>query len=581
MRALIATIALLLVLPQVAVAQLRGVKAELTTLVESDAAAGSPVRAALQVRIPDRFHVQSDAPRDPTLIPTALTVDAPEGINVTEVVFPQATEFAQVGQAQPLLVFEHEFNIGVQFDVARTMPAGRVDVPGRLRYQACDDRLCYAPVTTDVLWTLTVVKSDAARSTSHAEVFNGIAFGTGRPPGSAPVIAPVRPTSTGDNGIALLDKFSVEASTGGYLDVNDFLTFVRNAETGIKEPGLFEGRGPLAILLLVLLGGLALNLTPCVLPMIPINLAIIGAGAGSGSRARGFLLGGAYGGAMALVYGVLGLVVILTAGSFGTINASPWFNLGIAAIFVALALAMFDVFEIDLSRFSGAIGTNTSKRGSFAVAFVMGAVAALLAGACVAPVVIQVVLFSSDLYARGTVAALALPFLLGVGMAVPWPLAGAGLTALPKPGAWMVRVKQAFGVFILATAAYYGYLAYGLFADRWVDAREVATSVEEKLKAGWHASLAEGLTVAQREQKPVLVDMWATWCKNCLVMDQTTLADESVKAALDGYVKVKYQAEQLDEEPARSIMTRFDAVGLPAYVILHPKTEGIPSPPRP
>jgi thiol:disulfide interchange protein len=336
-------------------------------------------------------------------------------------------------------------------------------------------------------------------------------------------------------------------------------------------PTLFEGRGPLAILLLVLLDGLALNLMPCVLPMIPINLAIIGAGAGSGSRSRGFLLGGAYGAAMALVYGVLGVVVIMTAGTFGTINASPWFNVAIAVIFVALALAMFDVFEIDLSRFSGSIGTDPSKRGSVPVAFVMGGVAALLAGACVAPVVIQVVLFSSDLYARGTVAALALPFLLGIGMAVPWPLAGAGLTALPKPGAWMVRVKQGFGVLILATAAYYGYLAYGLFADRWVDAKQVAASVEEKLKAGWHASLVEGLAAAQREQKPVLVDMWATWCKNCLVMDETTLADASVKTALDGYVKVKLQAEQPDEEPARSIMARFDAVGLPTYVILHPK----------
>ena len=78
-RALIATVALLLASPQFAVAQLRGVKAELTPLVESDAAPGSPVRAALQVRIPDRFHVQSDAPRDPTLIPTVLTVDAPRG----------------------------------------------------------------------------------------------------------------------------------------------------------------------------------------------------------------------------------------------------------------------------------------------------------------------------------------------------------------------------------------------------------------------------------------------------------------------------------------------------------------------
>src|SRR6185369_13598453 len=168
-----------------------------------------------------------------------------------------------------------------------------------------------------------------------------------------------------------------------------------------------------------------------------------------------------------------------------------WFNLGIAAIFVALALAMFDVFEIDFSRFSGAIGTDPSKRGSVALAFVMGAVAALLAGACVAPVVIQVVLFSSNLYAKGTTVALALPFLLGVGMAMPWPVAGAGLAALPKPGAWMVRVKQVFGVLILATAAYYGYEAYGLLANRWVDSAEVAGSVREKLKAGWHDSLAE------------------------------------------------------------------------------------------
>ena len=119
----------------------------------------------------------------------------------------------------------------------------------------------------------------------------------------------------------------------------------------------------------------------------------------------------------------------------------------------------------------------------------MGAVSALLAGACVAPVVIQVVLFSSNLYATGTTIALALPFLLGVGMALPWPIAGAGIAALPKPGMWMVRVKQAFGVFILATAAYYGYQSYELFANRWVDPAEVAASVAEKLKAGWYSSL--------------------------------------------------------------------------------------------
>jgi thiol:disulfide interchange protein len=250
----------------------------------------------------------------------------------------------------------------------------------------------------------------------------------------------------------------------------------------------------------------------------------------------------------------------------------------IAIVFVVLALAMFDVVTIDFSRFAGPAGARGSGTGSVALAFGMGAIAALLAGACVAPVVIQVVLFSSDLYAQGTIVALGLPFLLGVGMAVPWPFAGAGLTALPKPGTWMVRVKQAFGMLILATAAYYGYLAYGLFADRWVDADEVASSVEEKLKAGWHASLAEGLGVAAREQKPVLLDMWATWCKNCVVMDKTTLADPAVTKALEGYVKIKYQAEHLDEYPARTVVEKVKAIGLPTYAILHPQVTFPPPP---
>src|SRR4029077_20275605 len=111
-----------------------------------------------------------------------------------------------------------------------------------------------------------------------------------------------------------------------------------------------------------------------------------------------------------------------------------------------------------------------ANRGSFLVATAMGAIAALLAGACVAPVVVQVVLFSSNLYASGASAALALPFVLGLGMALPWPIAGAGIAALPKPGPWMVRIKQLLGVLILATAIYYGYEAYLLFANRWVDA---------------------------------------------------------------------------------------------------------------
>ncbi len=364
--------------------------------------------------------------------------------------------------------------------------------------------------------------------------------------------------------LAALGEFTVLGTTAGYVRTERFLEFLSNAEAGHSEPGMFDGRGPLAILLLVFLGGLALNLTPCVLPMIPINLAIIGAGTKSGSRRRGFLLGAVYGAAMAAVYGILGLVVILTAGSFGTINASPWFNVGIAALFVVLGLAMFDVITIDLSRFSSGVGASESRRGSFALAFGMGGVAALLAGACVAPVVIQVVLFSSDLYAKGTAVALGLPFLLGLGMALPWPIAGAGLAALPKPGAWMVHVKHAFGVVILLTAAYYGYEAYRLFVPP-----TAATTAGQT--DGWYQSIPEALAVAKAEGKPVFVDMWATWCKNCFVMDETTFQDEAVKARMDGYVRVKFQAEDPEAQPAKALLERFESVGLPTYAVLQPK----------
>jgi thiol:disulfide interchange protein DsbD len=549
-------------------------RADVIPLVEGPARAGSTVRVALKVTVPEGLHTQSNKPRDKALIPTTLTIDAPAGITVDEIVWPPSIDLVQAGADKPLAVFEREFLIGARLSLPGSRSfTGDLTVPAKLRYQACDANLCYPPATADVAWVIHEVPASAtaAPDPAHARDFASIKFGTGEKPGS-PSSQPAAPATPppSRNDAALLDDFTIAGTDGGYMGISRFLEFVRNAEAGVKTRGLFEGRGPFAILLLVLVGGLALNLTPCVLPMIPINLAIIGAGAQAQSRSRGFLLGSAYGAAMAVVYGILGLVVILTAGTFGTINSSPWFNLGIAILFVVLGLAMFDLLLIDFSKYSTRF-TGSGSRGSVLLAFTMGAVAALLAGACVAPVVIQVVLFSSNLYATGTKIALVLPFFLGIGMAIPWPIAGAGIAALPKPGMWMVRVKQAFGIFILATAAYYGYESYSLFANRWVDPTAVASSVQEQLKAGWYSSLADGLAVAKRERKPVLIDMWATWCKNCLTMDRTTLASNEVKAALSGYVKIKYQAEDPDAQPAKDLLQRLSAPGLPAYAILKAK----------
>ena len=96
-------------------------------------------------------------PRDPLLIPTVLSLTPPAGVTVEEISYPPATDFVQDGQAEPLAVFEHEFTIDVRLAVGADVSPGDVVVPGRLRYQACDDTVCCPPARADVEWRLQVV----------------------------------------------------------------------------------------------------------------------------------------------------------------------------------------------------------------------------------------------------------------------------------------------------------------------------------------------------------------------------------------------------------------------------------------
>ena len=124
-----------------ATAQLRRpAPAELTPLVDADAArAGTTVRLALQVRLAEGLHTNSNKPRDPLLIPIVLGLQPPAGVTATEIGYPPPTDLRQDGADQPLAVFEREFTIGVQIAVGADLPPGDVVIPAALRYQACDE----------------------------------------------------------------------------------------------------------------------------------------------------------------------------------------------------------------------------------------------------------------------------------------------------------------------------------------------------------------------------------------------------------------------------------------------------------
>ena len=544
---------------------------------ESDAVhPGTRLHAAIEFRVGNHFHVQSNKPADEYTIPTELIVTVPDGITVHEIVYPKSVPFTVDGFDQPVLVFDANFAIGISFDVGESVTPGTYPITARLEYQACDNSICLQPSTLELKSQLKVVSAETAITRTGAATLNQIEFtGAAAPQQTSDTKPEQRNTQVSHDCdvLAELEDFTIVGSAGGYLNVDNFLQFVDGAEKGTLKKEMFEGMGPLLIVLVVIVGGVLLNLTPCVLPLIPINLAIIGAGAQAGSRSRGFALGGAYGLAMAVVYGALGSLLCLTSSAFGTINSTIWFNVAIAILFVFLALAMFDVIAIDFTKYQSNIdATKVANRGSIALAFFMGCVTALLAGACVAPVVIQVIVYAGDQYARGVTIALALPFFLGLGMALPWPFAGAGLSLLPKPGKWMNWVKKGMGVFILVFAAYYGWLAY----DIWRIENLAKGQTTAQLEGGWTADICAGLAQAQAENKPVFIDMWATWCKNCLAMDKSTFKDPAVVARLENYVKIKFQAEDLNDSPAKEMLAKFEGVGLPHYAILRPKQSSAP-----
>ena len=502
----------------------------ITPEVRSDA---NPRELVLLFQVPAHHHLYADR----------LSAElAGQPVNLE---LPEATMELDKHSGMQRAMYQKDFTASVK------LPPASGDELLTINLQGCNEAECYFPESRQ--WRIRSDQTLAAIETAGSEPANRA-------------------------GAGLLAGFQVSQRGSGFMGKKEFLSFLDRSAGGsaatARSASVFAGMGALATIGLILVGGLALNLTPCVLPMIPINLAILGAGATGGNRRRGFALGGAYGAGMALAYGSLGLAVVLAGARFGTLNSSPWFNIGIAIVFSILGLAMFDQIAIDLSRFQRTGRNARTGNAAFLGAAAMGAVSALLAGACVAPVVIGVLLLATTSYQSGNVLGLLYPFVLGLGMALPWPLAASGLSFLPKPGVWMTRVKHGFGVLIFGFALWYGWL--GLSLTGWgtsqqVSARTAGNAVGE-LRAALEKSSATG--------KPVLVDFWASWCKNCSAMEHTTLQDNAVRERLDDFLVVRFQAERLEDEVIRPTLEEFGVLGLPTFVVVYPNPDGtdLPAP---
>lgn len=202
--------------------------------------------------------------------------------------------------------------------------------------------------------------------------------------------------------------------------------------------------------------GLLLSFTPCVLPMVPILSSLIAGQAGPVSRGKGLALSAAYTLGMALVYAALGVAAGLAGEGLAAALQNPWVLGGFALMLSALALSMFGVYELQMPSAIQSRATDWSNHfqgGSLVGVFLMGGLSALVVGPCVAAPLAGALVYISQ--TRDVVLGGGALFALALGMGVPLLLVGASAgSLLPRAGAWMERVKQGFGLLLLAVAVW-------------------------------------------------------------------------------------------------------------------------------
>ena len=474
-------------------------------------------------------------------------------------------------------------------------------------------------------------------------------------------------------------KFGVKKSLGGYsvaqiIEVAEPDGFP-DSQAPLSEQDSIAASLSSANFLLSLatfLGyGLLLSLTPCIFPMIPILSSIIVSKQASSAQdgkngavnlsapdetsakfdsdnqhakndknkksraASGFFLSLIYVFAMACAYAVAGVAASVFGSGVQSALQTPAVLIGFSLVFVALALSMFGLYELQMPlAMQNALSKKAQSKGGIIGVFAMGFLSALIASPCVAAPLAGALLYIAQ-SGNALFGGLAL-FTMGLGMGVPLLLIGASSgKILPRPGAWMDKIKTLFGFIMLIMAVWLSarvlgtmaelllYGVIGVFASVFFgafDATNNEQSVGKKLLKG-AALLAfiysvllivgsfsgaksalnplegfkntggAGVNLSKNEpnfitvsnltelenaikssSKPVLIDFYATWCASCNELDEITFKDEAVLNKLANFTLLRIDVTKNSSDDAQ-IMKKFGLIGPPAILFFRANSD--------
>jgi thiol:disulfide interchange protein DsbD len=299
--------------------------------------------------------------------------------------------------------------------------------------------------------------------------------------------------------------------------------------------------------------GLLLAFTPCVLPMIPILSGIIAGEGAALSKSRALALSLSYVLGMALAYAAAGIAAAYSGSLLAAALQNAWVLGGFALVFVLLALSMFGLYDLKLPGFLHQRLDDVQRRlpgGRIASVAGMGAFSAVIVSPCVAAPLAGALLYIAQ--TRDVALGGAALFTMALGMGVPLIVIGISEGALlPKSGPWLNRVKQFFGVLLLAVAAW---IVLPLFLSGKGETPFVRVD-----------SIAELDKRLAAPGKPVMLDFYADWCVSCKEMEAYTFSDARVKQELGGMLLLQVDVTANSAEH-KALLKRYSLFGPPGII---------------
>jgi thiol:disulfide interchange protein DsbD len=377
-----------------------------------------------------------------------------------------------------------------------------------------------------------------------------------------------------------------------------------------QPPGLLYGWAMIWTLLGIFVGGIALNLTPCVYPMIPITVSYFGGRATSEAahgKSRLVVHGLCYLLGLAFTNSILGVIAALTGSLMGAVLQHPAVLIAVAAVLIIFATSLLGLWELRLpsSLTQAAAKSYTGYFGSLFMGLTLGVVAA----PCIGPFVLGLLTWVASMGSPWL--GFIVFFTLSIGLGLPLfilAIFSGQLQRLPRSGGWMLWVRKLMGWVLVGMAAYFlkpilrepaatialsaVLLAAGVHLA-WIDRNKASFSAFPWLKAAagaasfglsafliasllmqgpgvtWAPFSDDALKEAARQKRPVVIDFYAAWCAPCRELDEITFHDAAVvKQAQNGFVMIKVDVTKGGNPTHEQLLQEYGIKGVPTVVFI-------------